>query len=357
MKPNDAWTTTLFTYIWVLNVGRGLSIFVRFPNNVGLIYDLGCGDGFSPVQLFCDEFHKRLTKYKEKRLAQLLMSHPHADHISEVAEVNKREELHAALLTCPHDKTPEEAVDWDRLETEDNRELLKEYRNTYEKRNPPLQTLEGGIVPCGAPNVEYGLYYMRPPKVDEEHGSSDQHYGNGLSFSMYVRHGVQSILLPGDVTPEVMKVLLPAKESIEKRYSYLSSKPAQVPADWNLRTSTQPSLQSLLKTRGLTVLVPPHHGLESGYSEELMNSIKGGKPILNVISEKRHTGENDGKVDARYQSESGALGTQVDIEGKSEFCYSVSTRNGQHILVVLEGTKVPPRVYLREDVEDLLNIR
>jgi hypothetical protein len=196
---------------------------------------------------------------------------------------------------------------------------------------------------------------MNPLIVDEEHPSNDQHYGNGLSLVVYLRHGKNSILIPGDITPEVMSKLLKGGTGVEKRYSYLWNSPRGTPDDFHRRTSSQPPLEALLKERPLTILVAPPHGLESCYSEDLFNAMNGSKAVLNVISEKRHLGENDGRIHPRYQGDSGAFGTLVNNEGESSHAFSVSTRNGQHILIVLEGTKDKPRgVYLHKDPYELL---
>jgi hypothetical protein len=80
------------------------------------------------------------------------------------------------------------------------------------------------------------------------------------------------------------------------------------------------------------------------------------KPILNVISEKRHTGENDGAIYPRYQCSDGAFGCNVDVDGKISRRCSVSTSNGHHVLIVLRGTCMPPTVYLRTNPRDLLNL-
>jgi len=103
-------------------------------------------------------------------------------------------------------------------------------------------------------------------------------------------------------------------------------------------------------------LVAPHHGLESGYCQDLFDSMKGGKPTINLISERRHSRDGDGTVHPRYQSEEGAEGIPVDIEGRKEHRFSVSTRQGHHILVVFQGTVARPRVYLRANPHDLLEI-
>lgn len=351
------WSKTQFTYIWVFNTGRGLSVAVRLPNNIGMLYDLGASDEFSPADFFSKHIAPFLQAYEKKKLAQLFMSHPHADHIAEVEKVKSNSALDAALVTCPNEKDSSEAVDWSRLEREDNRELLSHYKSIYGSRKPPLQTLDKQKLGSVSPNVEYGLYYMNPLAVGDEHPSNDQHYGNGLSLVVYLRHGKNSILIPGDVTPEVMRKILNGGPGIEKRYSYLWSSPAGTPGDFHHRTSSQPTLKTLLKEQWLTILVTPHHGLESCYCEELFNAMRGGKTVLNVISEKRHTGENDGKIHPRYQSESGAFGCPVNDDGEDRDAFSVSTRNGQHILIVLESTRERPRgVYLRKNPYDLLKV-
>ena len=43
--------------------------------------------------------------------------------------------------------------------------------------------------------------------------------------------------------------------------------------------------------------------------------------------------DTDGNIDKRYPQESGASGLFVNIEGENEKRHSVSTRNGQHILL------------------------
>jgi hypothetical protein len=155
------------------------------------------------------------------------------------------------------------------------------------------------------------------------------------------------------MTPEGMTHLLPEKVGSEKRYTKFDREFSDEHPSWHEKTSDQPSLHSLLQTHGLTVLVAPHHGLESCYSPELYDAIKGGKPQLVVISEKRHLRETDGSVDSRYQKQEGASGLKVVKEGKEETCLSVSTINGWHILIVFGGTG-RPKIYAEKDPVRLL---
>ncbi len=353
------WYETFNTYIWVFNTGRGLSICIRLPHNIGLIYDAGSSKDFSPVEFIAKHIAPKLAKQNSHSIAQCFLSHPHADHIWEVGKLfdNDKEKaiLDLHLLTCPNDKCEGEKVDFSRIINDDNRELIGIYRSSYEKRNPPLQTLISDK-PIEIPNVEYGFYYMLPERVGVLHNDSDHDYGNGLSIACYLRHGKNSILIPGDITPAVMKELLLGGNYIAKRYTYFSNAPSNLPADFNSHTSTQPILKDLLGSRGLTVLVAPHHGLESCYSTELFDAMKDKKPRINIISEKRHASETDGTVDQRYQKQDGAIGVPVDVEGKKENRFSASTRDGHHILIVLTGTEDRPYIFLRNNPEDLLEI-
>jgi len=354
---NKKWYETFYTYIWVFNTGRGLSICVRLPHNIGLIYDLGSSEEFSPIEFISKHIAPELAQYNKSYIAQCFLSHPHADHISEIDKILETEnkKLSLSLLTCPNDKCDGEKLNFDRIINDDNKELIELYRSSYEKRTPPLQTLisDGSAY---VPNIEYGFYYLIPDRVNNLHPKNDHEYGNGVSIVFYLRHGKNSILIPGDVTPTVMKELLVGSKNVSKRYTYFSNAPAAIPTDFHLKTSSQPILKNLLSNRGLTVLITPHHGLESCYSDELFQAIKGGKAYINVISEKRHLSDTDGKVDQRYQSEDRAIGVSVDIDGKKEDRFSVSTRDGHHILIILTGTVDFPYVFLRTNPEDLLNI-
>lgn len=359
-KARKKWHETLYTYVWVFNTERGLCVSIRFPHNIGVVYDLGRSNEFSPISFIEDNIAPCLNKcYNNASIAQCFLSHPHTDHISDIVAVSdESRKVYPHLLTCPNDKADDEAVDFSRLENEDNKIILEKYRESYSKRNLPLQTLNAdtAISYAYAPNVEYGFYYVRPPRVAEIHEADDHLYGNGLSLVLYLRHGNQSLLIPGDVTPDVMKEILAETQYVEKRYTKFSKADASNQADWHLKNSSQPSLKDLLSQRGLSVLIAPHHGLESCYSEELFKAIRDNKPMLNVISEKRHLSESDGRVDARYQSEFGASGLKVDIDGSTEKRYSVSTREGHHILIIFRGTDGAPHVYLRKEPSDLLDI-
>ncbi len=355
---SPVWKSGLNTYIWVFNVGRGLSVFIRTALNQGIMYDLGSSDSFSPSGFVSENILPYLDSYKNNLLAQMILSHPHIDHISEIDKIaGTKLKLYATLHTCPHDKegNPDEKLDWKRVNNPGgNESKIDVYKSLYtgDKRKLPLQTIEHTSSHY-IPNLEYGIYYLRPPNVANIFDKNDQDYTNGVSILLYFRHGDHSILIPGDIPPKILELLINEEVGNEKRYTIFQNSARIKHPNWHCETCDQPTLKSCLNERGLSILLAPHHGLESGYSDCLYKNIKDNKPSLVVISEKRHLRENDGKVDNRYQSVSGAKGLHVDTEGKSEIKYSVTTRNGHHVLIILQGTG-SPRVFAEQDPLKLL---
>lgn len=358
-KPD--WVRSDTMHVFIFNIGRGLSIFIRTPTNHGIIYDLGSSVDFSPLEFLKGHILPHLDKYNDNAIAQMIISHPHGDHITEIEKVCKAERdgvVYPYYLTCPHDKdgtTNSEKVDWDRItnrESESN--LLECYKNLLDGREPPLRSLsnESGLT---VENFEYGIFYVRPPYVGNIlHPADDQKYSNGISLITYFKYGAHSILLPGDVSPESMAHILEEGNGMEKRYTAFGSYEMEDNEEWTQENATQPSLKTLLDNHGLSILLAPHHGLESGYSTDLYSSMRNERPHLVIISEKRHTGENDGSVDPRYQRDTGALGLTINIDGKDEDHRSISTRNNHHILIKFHPDTDDPDVILRSDAEDLI---
>ncbi len=375
MGKRRNWGQEGSTYVWVFNTGRGLSVCIRLPHNFVILYDLGCSDDFKPTDFVRDNVLPHLDYYqpppdkadeskKKYKIAQVVLSHPHADHISEIAAIDtpeneRRYPLEPCLITCPNDKnkeqSKEERVRFNRVEhDESQKELLDRYRKAYEKRQLPLRTITSSTL-RNYPNVEYGLYYLKPERCARLHPKDDQDYTNALSIVLYLRHGKQNILIPGDITPDAMTAVLTNDSSLEKRYTWFDKTPTGISGNPHKVTGNQPGLSEVLKQEGLSVLVTPHHGLESGFCEDLFKCMKGGKPEINVISEKRSSGDGHGQVDARYQSNNGAVGHDVDVEGKNENRYSISTRDGHHILIVFQGTGEKFEINMRKDPTELLN--
>lgn len=347
------WQDSFATSIWIFAVDRGNAAFVRTGLNQGFIIDMNSAS-FDPSGFIAQTFLPKLTPYKGNRLAQAVLSHPHGDHIMQCRELENGKPLYPTLLTCPHgkDSSPDEKLNWRRINNQARHtEAVETYKRLYTPRSLPLQTIQFDSA-RSIPNLEYGIFYIRPPECEKLHPTDDNAYGNSTSMMFYLRQEANSILFPGDMTPEGMAHILRGASGVEKRYTMFDRGWMESHPDWHLKTCNQSSLQDLLGNRGLTVLVAPHHGLESCYSEDLYGVIKGGKPRLVVISERRYTGENEGQIHPNYQSEKGASGLTVQIEGRQEQRRSVSTKDGHHILIVF-GSSGGPKVYAEKDIDEL----
>jgi beta-lactamase superfamily II metal-dependent hydrolase len=345
------WKNSLDTFILIFDVGRGSAAFVRTPFNQGMIVDLAGTTDFSPIAFIRSRLLNDLDLYDGRKIAQAVISHPHTDHIRECEELSKPD-LYPALITCPHDKSPEEAVDWSRIKNQDGDRSLKHYRMLFEQRRLPLQTIKHNSINRPKQTFEYGIYYLRPPVCATLH-KDDNQYGNAMSMVFYLRYGSNSILIPGDITSEAMQKLLDQTEGVEKRFTIFDAETQRYNPDWHQKTGSQPSLKQRLKDYGLSVLIAPHHGLESCYSSELALALRGGKPQINVISEKRQTHENQGCIHHGYQSEQGASGLTVRFPDKLEKRYSITTKSG-HILIRFNGSGLPV-IRVDPDARQLLN--
>lgn len=349
-----AWQTSFDTHIWIFAVGRGNAAFIRTGLNHGFILDMNSID-FDVAKFTKDQLVPKLDAYKESKIAQAVLSHPHGDHIAQCGELKKGSPLRPTLLTCPHDKDseagmPNEKLNWNRICNRDSdAENVENYKALYAERKLPLQTIEY-VQGRSVPNLEYGIFYIRPPVCENLHPADDNAYGHSTSILFYLRHGTNSILFPGDMTCDGMDYILSEKDGVEKRYTKFDARWAGLNKEAHRKTGGQPSLKNLLND-GLTIFVAPHHGLESCYSAPTFKAMKDHKPKLVVISERIKTHGNDGDTKKEYLD--GGSGLVVDIEGKQELRKSLHTKNDHHILAVFQNSG-GAKVYAHRDPNKLL---
>ena len=338
----------------LFSIGRGNAGFLRTGLNQGFILDMGKSEEFSPANFVRRHLAPTLSPYRGKRIAQAVLSHPHLDHVLECGELSSGSSLDPVLLTCPNDRSEEHAVDWSRIQTPGDPEtILETYRTLYGTREPPLQSIKYESARL-LPGLEYGLYFVSPRTCGQLHPSDDNEYGNSLSIVLYFKHGQTSLLVPGDITPPALELILEDSPEVEKRFTRFDPQETSRHSGWHRETSDQPSLGTLLSEHGLTVLVAPHHGLESCFPERLFDTVADGKPEIVLLSEKRHMSQADGSIDARYQSETGAKGHVVDVEGSLERRRSLSTSGGHHVLVRFSPSGI--RVHAYRDPRRLIEL-
>lgn len=334
---------------WVFDVGRGNCGFVRTPSKHGILVD--CGGESSVISMIekyllprCRE-HKWVGKdgnEKRTRISQVIISHPHVDHFSNLEEVMGVDPF---LLTCPHDKKESyletnECVDWELIQNpEGSDELLELYRSAYEGRKLPLQVFSPT---SQVPYFTYGIFYIRPTEcepVDSLSGDEDcrlpkQDYGNNISIMACFRFNKNSIFFSGDMMASGMKHAI--EVGCENRLVGEG-----IAAQFAKRSASAETLRKWING-GCSLLVAPHHGLESGYSREFFSSLPVDDPRVCgvVISEKTNPGKDEGNVHSNYQSAEKVKGISVIREdGTKVNKLSVTTRADGNCLVGFRGNE------------------
>lgn len=323
----------------IFNVGRGLSILIKTPQNLVVIYDLGSTDSFSPINEIYKypHFFDDMKTLNGCKISQCIISHPHLDHISDLTNDNTSFIAHnTAYITCQNDKAENSIghkIDFSRINNPgENCEQVENYKSLYKKRQLPLVTINPKV---DYVNFQMGYYYLPHKKVNELFPKDDQEYTNSLSIVLYLSFNGNSIVIPGDINPDAFELILNGK--CEKRFTnYNMNLSNSRRAMWaSSTTNEQPILKDLLKTTNVAAIVAPHHGLESGYCQKLFEILDDKKPDIILISEGKHY-KNSGSIAKEYQD--GTTSTGLSENNKTR--WSLTTRNDGHIKIVFDDKTV-----------------
>lgn len=342
--------------IYLFNIERGLSILCKTPQNHVLIYDLGSRKDFSPIKdvYNSNDFFADMTEYSNgKIIAQTIISHPHLDHISDLTDDNATFiKENSALITCQNDKEEKKddsnynksghKIDFSLINNPgDDCKQIENFKNLYSERSLPLVTMNSDI---DGLDFKFGYYYLTHKQIDEHIRSArarkdyyddyseneKQDYTNSLSIVLYFYYCGNSILIPGDITPWAFEEIL--KGNCEKRFTnYKKNKSDETRQNWTSKTCDQPKLGALLQ-QGLTFLIAPHHGLESGYCQYLFDLLGEKKPEVILISEKSES-TNSGSVTDQYQN--GTCSNGIILKKTNEKRWSLTTRNDGNIKITI----------------------
>lgn len=320
MLTKKFWFRNKELYVWIFNVGRGFCAFVKTPDNYGIMIDCGCSENFKP---FKDVIQKKFLPLIDKpkknfELTQLIVSHPHSDHCSEVEDViNLGIPM---LLTTPHSNEKESDenmfVNWELVSNPEHGEKSVEFlKNQINKRLPPLREYVKDLK-ISIPDYEFKIFYIPPKVVEKELPVND--YTNNLSIIVYIKMNSNSILFMGDIMPSGCEYLI----KYDKEF------------------------REILKN-GVSIFVAPHHGLESAFYEDIFNYMPNKKvKVLHIISEKKKAGESEGKTDSRYFSNKYCSG----LESR----FSLSTKKDGHIRLVF-GAGGKLNIRSSQDFQELLS--
>ena len=300
----------------VFNVGGALSTYVEFGDRKILV-DIGSSDDFNPITHFLCPLYalRKATKNSDGKfmIDQCIISHPHKDHISAIADFDKY--FFPKLLTCPNSNQgmhENEKVNWELIGNKDD-DSIKTLKRMLVNRTPPL----GSSDP-----TSLFIYYIPPKIVENDKTLCTESYINNISIATIICSSGYSILMPGDLQKAGMEYLLENSEDFRRKVN-----------------------------NGIDVLVTPHHGLRSSFSTKLFDEMKGQKTrCINVVPEKTNT-DDDREVDTRYSDGKYCAG-ENSLSTQDEPHYQVRTSRG-HVLLDYSG---PGRVIAKitNEVKDVI---
>jgi len=287
--------------VWVFHVGRGVAGAIRTPRGKWIAIDLGASENFCPVEDFFIR-HTPENVSGKRKLDQLIISHPHNDHMTTLKRFH--ENFYPDLLTVPNDNDPQDAkqkVNWDRIQNPDD-DLTNYLRDEMlPGRHPPLKATSESTE-----GFFFEIHHLTPDICENAEELSTSDYPNNISVLARVNYKGNVVLFAGDMMKDGMKKLIDSTP-FGKR----------------------------LRDVGVTFLVAPHHGLQSSFSVDFFNELKGGKPALNIISEKPTKADSNEIEDNRYGEEDYASGHKVLIDGESKLKRKLRTSVVGHIHIRL----------------------
>ena len=173
---------------------------------------IGSKDDFSPISDIykSNDFLSEMNSYGGKKIAQLIISHPHLDHISDLTEDNATFiQDNSSLITCQNDKNDsrylDHKIDFSLINNPaDNCEQIENFKNLYSERNLPLVTMNSNI---DGLDFKFGYYYLTHKQIDEHIRSArvkkdyyddyseneKQDYTNSLSIVLYLNYYKMSL--------------------------------------------------------------------------------------------------------------------------------------------------------------------
>lgn len=280
----------------VFNVGGALSTYIEFGDRKVLI-DIGSSNHFNPITDFLRPLYlsRKVIKNKDGKfeLDQCIISHPHKDHISAIADFDKY--FLPKLLTCPNSNEGLDEqckVNWELIGNKDD-DSIKTLKRMLEGRTPPLTSTD---------TTSLFIYYILPNRVEKDSTLCSESYVNNISIATIIRNGGYTVLMPGDLQKVGMESLLKFSAGFRRKVK-----------------------------EGIDVLVTPHHGLRSSFSTKLFTEMKNQKTrCLNIVPEKPNT-DDDREVDSRYSDWEYCAGENT-LSTKEEPHYQVRTSRG-HVLL------------------------
>jgi len=268
--------------IW--DVQHGNAIYMKTPNNTHICFDIGSGS-FGSGQTFSPLAYLK-EKWNVGKLDYLVISHPHADHISDITTLFN-EQMKPRVLTRPKELSEEFIRKANQNKFSEIIDLYLELDKDYSsdvlwENNPRNPTNNGGVYIENFSQRKAGLANI-----------------NNYSFVSVISFSGQKIIIPGDIETEGWNTLLDKEEFVKA-------------------------------IKGTTIFVASHHGRESGLSKDLFEYFT---PDITIISDGVYS---DTSATNRYYNYSNGTKVKSRRTGEEKTRYVLTTRNDYVIYIAIE---------------------
>jgi beta-lactamase superfamily II metal-dependent hydrolase len=252
--------------VMIFDVEHGACAFVKTPTNHTILVDCGCTEGFSPALYIAEHELGDAAGWNGHTLTQMVVTHPHDDHITEV-EAIKQHCSPAFLLR--------QNYDWEEVKTAeddyDNLDTFTAWQKTYT-----------------TPVTQY-------PDL-------------GLKFEWFMLSPSEAKQVPGQFVNNSSIVLVLTVTGTKFKEKFLFGGDMET-AGWEALLKKNANFRNAVKD--VDFFIVSHHGHQSGFSE-LLYAAMGRKPYINIVS----IHHNDEHIDDRYKQEAYASGTKVNGEDR-----------------------------------------
>ena len=263
------------------DVEHGSSTYIKTPNSKNIIIDLGVGSYEGNNETFSPLLHLK-NKWNVKRLDTVVITHPHKDHIDDIANFDQ---MSPRVLACPRHLSKEDIL---KDVSKDDLPLFDKYFELVNRYSGEVKTDTDMFIPD---NVGGAKLQMFSPK------SCGTLNINNHSIGTVVSYAQSKVIIPGDNEPPSWKELLEDSEFVSA-------------------------------IKNADILLAPHHGRESGFCKEIFEHFS---PYLTVISDGRFC---DTSATNRYCNVT--RGWKVHYRsGGSEERKCLTTRNDGFVVVKL----------------------
>lgn len=279
----------------IFNVEHGFCAFIKSPNDYGLMIDCGGRENFSPIKWVRANYNYgngNIQYHQGRRIAEMIITHLHTDHFSDIGSFVRREDRPKILL---RDKETLKFIDEKITEEKvgsPQRDILEKFRRFQADYTLDVEK-----------QVDWGFDFFKRGQISfraaEGINKNRDKIINNRSFLIGIEYAGNKILFPGDIETE----------GWEKSFEYENLK--KILADTNF-------------------FITSHHGRQSGCNTSMLNYT--GIPFIYIVSARA---KDDGTYYSFYSKPENSTGYKVSGDREESRVISTKKRN-QSIKIIID---------------------